>query len=110
VNTLTQSAVDQALKIGGPEVERRRTSVIRERRRLIAALRELPVEVDDSQANFVWLRAEGRSGAMLSAALEREGVIVAPGGPLGADDHVRASIRNSGATERLLEALRKVLA
>jgi histidinol-phosphate/aromatic aminotransferase/cobyric acid decarboxylase-like protein len=36
-------------------------------------------------------------------------VIVAPGGPLGADDHVRASIRQAAATDRLLEALGRVL-
>jgi histidinol-phosphate aminotransferase len=109
VNALTQSAVDQALKIGGPEVERRRASVIRERRRVLEAMRELPVQADPSQANFIWLAADGLSGAQLAAALEREGVLVAPGGPLGADDHVRASIRNSGATDRLLKALRAAL-
>jgi histidinol-phosphate aminotransferase len=109
VNALTQSAVDQALKIGGPEVERRRDAVIRERGRLLAALRELPVEVTDSQANFVWLAAEGMSGTELTARLRGRGVIVAPGGPLGADDHIRASVRHPAATDRLLEALQAVL-
>jgi histidinol-phosphate aminotransferase len=109
VNALTQSAVDQALKIGGPEVEWRRASVIRERRRLLAAMRELPVDADESQANFIWLKADGLSGAQLAGRLERHGVIVAAGGPLGADDHVRATVRNSGATDRLLDALRKAL-
>ena len=60
-------------------------------------MRELPVDADDSQANFIWLRADGLSGAQLAAALEREGVIVAPGGPLGADDHVRATVRQLGS-------------
>jgi histidinol-phosphate aminotransferase len=106
VNALTQSAVDQALKIGGPEVERRREAVIRERRRLLDALRELPVDVTDSQANFVWLAAGGMSGAELASRLRERGVIVAPGGPLGADDHIRASVRHGAATDRLLEALR----
>jgi histidinol-phosphate aminotransferase len=109
VNALTQSAVDQALKIGGAEVERRRESVIRERRRLLDALRELPVEVTNSQANFVWLAADGMSGAELANRLRERGVIVAPGGPLGADDHIRASVRHGPATDRLLEALRGVL-
>jgi histidinol-phosphate aminotransferase len=109
VNALTQSAVDQALKIGGPEVERRREAVIRERRRLLDALRELPVEVNDSQANFVWLAAHGVSGAELANRLRERGVIVAPGGPLGADDHIRATVRNGPATKRLLEALQGVL-
>ena len=36
-------------------------------------------------------------------------MIVAPGGPLGADDHIRATIRNSGATDRLLNALERAL-
>ena len=30
---------------------------------------------------------------------------MAPGGPLGADDHVRATIRDAAATDRLLAAL-----
>jgi histidinol-phosphate aminotransferase len=109
VNALTQAAVDQALKIGGAEVERRRASVIRERRRLQEALRELPVEAAESQANFLWLRADGMSGAELAARLRRHDVIVAPGGPLGADDHVRVTVRNSGATDRLLAALARSL-
>jgi histidinol-phosphate aminotransferase len=110
VNALTQAAVDQALKIGGPEVERRRASVIRERTRLLEALHELPVDVSDSQANFVWLAAESMSGRELANRLAEQGVIVAPGGPLGADDHIRATIRNSGATDRLLNALERALA
>ncbi len=109
VNALTQSAIDQALKIGGPEVERRRASVVRERARLLEALEALPVTVDPSQANFVWLAADGLSGAELAGRLRQYNVIVAPGGPLGADDHVRATIRDANATERLLEALGKAL-
>jgi histidinol-phosphate aminotransferase len=110
VNALTQAAVDQALKIGGPEVERRRASVVKERARLLEALRDLPVDVSDSQANFIWLAAEGMSGAELANRLAEQGVIVAPGGPLGADDHIRATIRNTGATDRLLSALERALA
>jgi histidinol-phosphate aminotransferase len=110
VNALTQAAVDQALKIGGPEVERRRASVVKERRRLLDALRELPVDTTDSQANFVWLAADDVSGNELAGRLAEQGVIVAPGGPLGADDHIRATIRNSGATDRLLSALERALA
>jgi len=110
VNALTQAAVVQTLKIGDPEVERRRASVIKERVRLLDALRELPVDVSDSQANFIWLAADGMSGRELAARLADDGVIVSPGGPLGADDHIRASIRNSGATDRLLNALERALA
>ncbi len=109
VNALTQAAVLQALKIGGAEIARRRAAVIHERRRLLDGLHPLALELADSQANFVWLSAPGMTGAALTAALRREGVIVAAGGPLGADDHVRATVRDGAATDRLLSALGKTL-
>ena len=109
VNALTQSAIDQALKIGGPDVARRREAVIRERGRILEALRDLPVDFADSQANFVWMRARGMSGDELADRLATDGVIVAPGGPLGAKDYVRAAIRNTPATDRFLNALRRAL-
>jgi histidinol-phosphate aminotransferase len=105
ISVLTQVALAQALKIGDAEIERRRALVIEQRDRLLRALHDLPVDAPDSQANFVWLHASGLTGAQLTGALEKAGVIVAPGGPLGADDHVRASIRGAAATDRLLAAL-----
>jgi histidinol-phosphate aminotransferase len=110
VNVLTQAAVSQALKIGLPEIERRRAMVIEQRSRLLSALHDLAIDAPESQANFVWLRAPSLSGAQLSARLEAEKLIVAPGGPLGDDDHVRVSIAGEAATDRLLAALAKILA
>jgi len=110
VNALTQSAVVQALKISDREVERRRATVIEERHRLLAALAQMPVDVTASQANFIWMAANDLSGAALANRLQRESVTVAPGGPLGADDHIRAAIRDVGATNRLLSALEKSFA
>jgi histidinol-phosphate aminotransferase len=104
VNALTQAAIEHALRHGGPEIERRRIAVSRERARLTEGLRAFGADVSDSQANFVWLRAPGLSGDQLAQALRRQGVIVAPGGPLGADDHVRAGVLNEAATLRLLRA------
>jgi histidinol-phosphate aminotransferase len=109
VNALTQAAVAHALKIGDPDVIRRRMAVIEERGRLAEGLRDLPVEAPESQANFVWLRAEGMDGAELAKHLEEARVRVAPGGPLGDGDHVRAAIRDRGATDRLLWALRQAV-
>jgi histidinol-phosphate aminotransferase len=108
INALTQAAVSQALKISDPEVGRRRAAVIEERHRLLAALGSMPVDFAPSQANFVWMSAQGLSGAALANRLQRESITVAPGGPLGDDDHVRAAIRDTGATNRLLSALEKV--
>ena len=109
VNALSQAAVEYALQGGDAELARRREAVSRERARLFEALRELPVDADPSQANFVWLSARGIDGAELTARLLRQGVIVASGGPLGADDHVRITIRDAPATDRLLRALENAL-
>ena len=109
VNALTQAAVDQALKIGGAEVQRRREAVIRERARLVDSLRELPLDVAESQANFLWMRARGMSGNELANRLRERGVLVAPGAPLGEEDFVRATVRDEAASSRLLEALHRIL-
>jgi histidinol-phosphate aminotransferase len=107
VNALTQAGIVHALKIGDPEVERRRELVIEQRERVLAALHDLPLDAPESQANFVWMRSPGLSGAELAARLEREKVLVAPGGPLGDEEHVRASVRGPAATGRLLSGLEK---
>ena len=106
VNVLTQAGLTQALKIGDPEIARRRALVIEQRQRVLRELHDLPVDAADSQANFVWLQARGLSGAELAGRLERSGVIVAHGGALGEEDHVRAAIRDAAAANRLLTALR----
>ena len=101
----TLIALKGALRTGDAEIERRRQAVSRERARLLDGLAELPVDVSPSQANFVWLPAHGMSGNQLAHGLRRQGVIVAAGGPLGADDHIRATVRDAAATDRLLRAL-----
>ena len=105
VNALTQAAVEYALRFGEDEIARRRELVIEQRRRIERALPDLSVDAPECQANFVWLHAAGLTGSQLADHLQNEGVTVAPGGPLGADDHVRASIRGAAATQRLLDAL-----
>ena len=109
VNALTQAAVEHALRTGEEEIERRRAAVSRERALLIADLRALGLDVTDSQANFVWMAAPGRSGDELAQALRRQGVLVAPGGPLGADDHVRAAVLGEPARIRLTRAVELAL-
>jgi histidinol-phosphate aminotransferase len=90
-------------------VERRVQTVIAERARLLDALAELPADAPASQANVVWLSAPGHSGEDLRARLEHLGVLVAAGGPLGDEDHVRAAIQSPAATDRLLRALEVAL-
>jgi histidinol-phosphate aminotransferase len=109
VNALTQAAVEYALGHGDVEVERRRRSVARERSVLTEGLRALGADVTDSQANFLWIRVPDLSGDELAGALRKQGVIVAPGGPLGEDHHIRAAIRNHQASKRLLRAIENAL-
>jgi histidinol-phosphate aminotransferase len=109
VNVLTQAAVLQALKVGDRDLQRRRATVIEQRSRLREAIEELPVEMPHSQASFVWLRAEGLSGDELAARLEQARVRVAPGGPLGDERFIRASVRDAHGTDRLIWALREAL-
>jgi histidinol-phosphate aminotransferase len=109
VNVLTQAAVAQALKLGDREIAGRRRMVIEQRRRLQEALRELPIEAPESQTNFVWMRPTTIGGVELANRLEQARVHVAPGGPLGDDDHVRVAIGNGAATERLVWALHQAL-
>jgi histidinol-phosphate aminotransferase len=105
VNALTQAAVEHALRTGDAEIDRRRRAVSRERARLLEGVRRLRLDADDSQANFIWLRSPGVTGDELADRLRRQGVTVAPGGPVGAEDHIRATVRDSAATNRLLRAL-----
>jgi histidinol-phosphate aminotransferase len=109
VNALTQAAVEYALRNGDREIERRRHTVARERKVLTEQLRELGADVSDSQANFLWIRLRDMSGDQLANGLRKQGVIVAPGGPLGEDHHIRAAIRNEAASNRLLNAIKNLL-
>jgi len=107
MNVLTQAGISYALEMGEIEIARRREMVVGQRQRIMRELHELPVDAPESEANFIWLHAAGLTGAQLAAGLEEARVLVAPGGPLGADDHVRASIRGAAATDRLLRGLRE---
>ena len=107
VNALTQAAVEHTLRTSDAEIERRRRAVSRERVRVTEGLAALGADVTRSQANFVWVRAPGMGGDALAQALRRQGVIVAPGGPLGADDHVRAAVLDEAATNRLRPGVRE---
>jgi histidinol-phosphate aminotransferase len=109
VNALSQAAADYAVGIADREIDQRRRLVSGQRRELLGALPDLGVQAAPSQANFVWMKVDGISGTDLAARLERERVLVAPGGPLGADDHVRAAVRGPNETSRLLLALRRSL-
>ncbi|CAB4927853.1 unannotated protein [freshwater metagenome] len=105
VGELTQAGILEALRQGRGLVARRAAQVTVERERLREALRGLPVEVTPSQAHVVWLAAPALDGAQLAGRLAQSKVLVLPGGPLGDPRHVRATLQDADATDRLVRAL-----
>jgi len=107
LNELAQAGALEALRHASGVVAGRSATVAAERARLLAAVRTLGIEAVPSQANVLWLRAAGVDGGELARRLERHGVIVAAGGPLGDGDRVRAAIHGREAGDRLLRALER---
>jgi histidinol-phosphate/aromatic aminotransferase/cobyric acid decarboxylase-like protein len=83
--------------------------VVAERRRLLGELQRMPLDVAPSQANLLWLSRPGLSGGELAARLQRAGVTVQPGGPLGTPDRVRVAVRDAAASDRFLRAIREAV-
>jgi histidinol-phosphate aminotransferase len=109
LNELAQAGALEALRTGGALVAARGAGVAAERRRLTAELGRLPVAVTPSQANVLWLRADGLDGIELAHRLERRGVIVQPGGALGDPGHVRVTVRGREAGDRFVGVLTRAL-
>jgi histidinol-phosphate aminotransferase len=76
VSSVAQAAAVAALA-SEDEVRARCAAVVAERDRLTAALRERGMNVEDSQANFVWLPL-GERAVEFAAALESRAVITRP--------------------------------
>jgi histidinol-phosphate aminotransferase len=109
VNELSQAGALEALHTAGPLLARHVRAVAVERSRLISALRRRDFEVPDSQANFLWIAHPSLDGGELAARLARAGVLVAAAAGLDEPRHVRISVRDSRASDRLLEAIDGVL-
>jgi len=76
VSLIAQAAAVAALA-SEDEVRSRCAAVVAERDRLTAALRDRGLQVEDSQANFLWLPV-GEEALPLAAALEARAVITRP--------------------------------
>lgn len=109
VSEISQAGALESLRHGSDTVARRVRRVAQERERLTAALRQRGFEVADSQANFLWVAHPRVDGSELAGRLEQNGVIVAPGAPLGEQRHVRISIHDEAASTRLLGAIDRAL-
>ncbi|HEU4656707.1 MAG TPA: histidinol-phosphate transaminase [Capillimicrobium sp.] len=109
VNELAQAGALEALR-HNEHVVRRRAALVREERiRLVAELRSRGLHVADSEANVLWIGADGLDGAELAARLDRAKVRVAAGGRFGDGSRIRAAVQGRQAGDRLLDALRGVV-
>jgi histidinol-phosphate aminotransferase len=109
VSEVSQAGALEALRSCSEMLTERVRKISAERVRLLAALRERHFTVAESQANFLWAAYPSLPGDELAARLALAGVLVAGGAALGEPDHVRIAVQGSGASERLLTALDKVL-
>jgi histidinol-phosphate aminotransferase len=108
VATPTLAAIAAALdatRRGRQRLERRRQTVAAERDRLLRILKGSPYSMAPSRACYVWLSSEGMEGAAIARGLSQARIVVAPGTDWGDEDHVRITLRDKPATERLGSAL-----
>lgn len=92
-----------AVEKGAASVARRRAACARERDRLAAG----PFPVAPGAGPYAWLET---GGLALAEELAARRIFVAPGHAWGDDAHVRVTLRDAAATDRLLEALREIAA
>jgi histidinol-phosphate aminotransferase len=90
-----------AVENGAAPVRSRRASAARERERLAAG----PFAVAPGHGPYAWVET---GGVALSEKLAAARIFVAPGSAWGDDGHVRITLRDAPATDRLLEALGEI--
>ena len=108
VNAPAQAAAAWALELGDKVIARRRAAAARERERLARALRGTSQSFAPSAAPFVWLSSDAHDAEAIAAHLRVRRIAVAPGERWGDDRHVRITLRDAAATDRLIAALREL--
>jgi histidinol-phosphate aminotransferase len=109
VSEVSQAGALEALRSCEGVLSRHVRAIYEERPRLTSALRERGFEVSESQANFLWASHPSLDGGEVAERLARAGVLVAVGAALGEPNHVRISIRDQAASDRLVGALDSAL-
>jgi len=104
----TQAAIAAALEDPARatrRLERRQLGIAAEREHLQGLLQDTPFSFLESAAHVVWLRGEGMTASQITHGLSEQRVHVASGAAWGDDDHVRVTLRERSATDRLAAAL-----
>jgi histidinol-phosphate aminotransferase len=109
INELAQAGVLESLRSGPSLLAKRVRAVEVERGQLTESLRDRGFDVPDSRANFLWVAHPELEATELADGLERAAVIVAAGAALGEPGHVRMSVRDRSASERVLRTLDALL-
>lgn len=102
---LAQAGALEALRSTADLVADRARAVAGQRAALTRRLRTLDFDVTPSDANFLWVAAPGLDGAELHDALQRARIAVMPGARAGDPNHVRITVRDEQASDRLVRAL-----
>jgi histidinol-phosphate aminotransferase len=108
VNAPAQAAAAWSLELGDAVLARRRAAVKRERDRLGAALHRTSLSFPPTAAPFVWLSSDAHSGRAIAEHLALRRIKVAAGEQWGDERHVRVTLRDAEATDRLIAALREL--
>lgn len=87
---------------------RRVATVVGERERLAQRLEGSGFSFAPSGAHVVWLRHQAMDGRAIFLGLEDQRIHVAHGADWNDDDHVRVTLRDRAATERLVSALQSI--
>ncbi|WP_258141725.1 MULTISPECIES: histidinol-phosphate transaminase [unclassified Arthrobacter] len=100
VSTLAQTAAIASLN-ATREIQERAAAVIEERSRVIQHLRSVGWHLPDSQANFIWLRADEELKKQLLDAFDRADILVRG----YVEDGVRVTLADATTNDRVLEVL-----
>jgi histidinol-phosphate aminotransferase len=109
-NALAQATAEEALR-HEDEISRRVEQTIAQRLLLEEELRDLGLEVADSQANFLWHSLgddPAREREILDGLQERK-VLIRAGGALGRPGWARTTIGTAAENRRFLDALSELL-
>ncbi|MGE4426286.1 MAG: histidinol-phosphate transaminase [Solirubrobacteraceae bacterium] len=99
-----------AVTTSGSRLDGRVRAVAAQRRTLTARLRAAGLLVTDAQGPTLWARAPGIDAGALTARMAEATVIVQSGAPLGDHHHVRITVGDDAATERIVRAATAALA
>jgi histidinol-phosphate aminotransferase len=108
VNAPAQAAAAWSLELGDAVLARRRAAAVREREKLAAALHGTSLSFPPTAAPFVWLSSDAHSGREIAEHLGLRRIKVAAGEQWGDERHVRITLRDAAATDRLIAALREL--